>query len=120
MNSKHEWLEQAQELRDQGAKLKDIALAVNASLTTVWRALENLKPKPPEYEKEPTIFVIGDTQCRAGEDLTYMKWIAHYIATEKPDIIVHIGDHYDMASLSSYDKGKLSSQGRRFHEDIEA
>lgn len=70
--------------------------------------------------KKPTIFVIGDTQCKQGIDNTYMHWIGAYIARKKPDIIVHIGDHYDMASLSTYDKGQLSAEGRRVQADIAA
>lgn len=68
----------------------------------------------------PTIFVIGDTQCKQGIDLDYMSWIGYYIAKKRPDIIVHIGDHYDMAALSSYDKGQLSAEGRRVVKDLEA
>lgn len=67
-----------------------------------------------------TILVIADTQCKSEEDLTYMLWIGKYIAEKQPDIIVHIGDHYDFPSLSSYDKGKSSAEGRRLHKDIDA
>ena len=38
----------------------------------------------------------------------------------KPDVIVHIGDHWDMSSLSSYDKGTKSFEGRRYIHDIQA
>ena len=68
----------------------------------------------------PTIFVVGDTQCKQGVDLEYMKWIGYYIARKKPDIIVHIGDNWDLAALSSYDKGQLSAEGKRLHLDIKA
>ena len=74
----------------------------------------------PKRKRNPTIFVIGDTQCKQGIDLEYMHWIGAYIARKKPDIIVHLGDHYDMASLSSYDKSTLSAEGRRVQLDIEA
>ena len=66
------------------------------------------------------ILVIADTQCKPSEDLSYMSWIGKYINDKKPDIIVHIGDHYDMPSLSSYDKGKKSFEGRRVKADIDA
>lgn len=74
----------------------------------------------PKLTKKPTIFVIPDTQCKQGVDLGYMHWIGNYIALKKPDIIVHLGDHYDMAALSSYDKGKLSAEGKRVKEDMDA
>ena len=79
-----------------------------------------VQTEPPKRKRNPTIFVIGDTQCKQGIDLEYMHWIGAYIARKKPDIIVHLGDHYDMASLSSYDKSTLSAEGRRVQLDIEA
>ena len=85
---------------------EQIELVVNKSLSNI--------------KKEPTILVIADTQCKSEEDLDYMLWVGKYIAYKKPDIIVHIGDHYDFPSLSSYDKGKSSSEGRRLNNDIEA
>lgn len=66
------------------------------------------------------ILVIADTQCKPSEDLSYMSWIGKYINDKKPDVIVHIGDHFDFESLSSYDKGKKSFEGRRLKADIEA
>lgn len=77
-------------------------------------------PVPKLQTKKPTIFVIPDTQCKQGVDLGYIHWIGSYLARKKPDIIVMIGDWYDMASLSTYDKGKLSAEGKRVKEDIEA
>jgi hypothetical protein len=35
-------------------------------------------------------------------------------------VVLAIGDFADMASLSAYDKGKKSFEGRRFNKDIEA
>ena len=66
------------------------------------------------------IAVVADTQCKPTESLEYMKWIGGYINDKRPDVIVHIGDNYDMPSLSSYDKGKKSFEGRRLKEDLEA
>ena len=87
---------------------------------TAWQS----KPKPElnvkPVQSKQTILVIADTQCKSEEDLEYMLWIGHYIAEKQPDIIVHIGDHYDFPSLSSYDKGKSSAEGKRLVKDIEA
>ncbi|MNQ66028.1 Calcineurin-like phosphoesterase [compost metagenome] len=66
------------------------------------------------------IVVIADTQVKPSHDLTYLKHIGEYIAEKRPDVIVHIGDHFDFESLSSYDRGKLSFEGRRLKADIEA
>lgn len=64
--------------------------------------------------------VIPDTQIRPGDDLTFLTNIGNYIVAKQPDVIVQIGDFADMPSLSSYDVGKKSFEGRRYKNDIEA
>lgn len=64
--------------------------------------------------------VIADTQVKPGYKLDYLTHIGKYIVAKKPDVVVHIGDHYDFPSLSSYDKGKLSFEGRRVKADLDA
>lgn len=64
--------------------------------------------------------VIPDTQVKPGHPLDHLRWAGMYAAEKKPDVIVHIGDHWDFESLSSYDKGKKSFEGRRYLKDIEA
>ena len=64
--------------------------------------------------------VLPDTQIKDGEDLTYLTWIGKYIVDKKPDVIVHLGDFADMSSLSSYDIGKKSFEGKRYVKDIDA
>lgn len=63
--------------------------------------------------------VIPDTQVKPDSNLDHLMWAGKYAAAMKPDVIVHIGDHYDMESLSSYDKGKKSFEGRRYTRDIQ-
>lgn len=67
-----------------------------------------------------THMMIPDTQVKPGVPLDHLAWIGQYILDRKPDVIVHIGDHADMESLSSYDAGKASFEGRRYVADIEA
>lgn len=67
-----------------------------------------------------TICVIGDMQIRPNMNLDHIEHIGRYITDKKPDVIVQIGDWWDMPSLSSYDRGKASFEGRRVKEDIEA
>lgn len=69
---------------------------------------------------KPKILVIPDTQVKPGVPLKHLKWIGRYIAKKRPDIIVMLGDFADMASLSSYDKGKRSYEGRNYKNDIES
>jgi hypothetical protein len=67
-----------------------------------------------------THLVIPDTQAKPGVPTSHLEWIGAYIIERKPDVIVHLGDHADMPSLSSYDIGKRSFEGRRYNDDIEA
>lgn len=67
-----------------------------------------------------THLVIPDTQVKPGADLSHLRWAGLYAAEKKPDVIVHLGDHWDMPSLSSYDVGTKSFEGRRYINDIEA
>lgn len=65
-------------------------------------------------------FVIPDCQIKPGHDLEYLRWIGEYIVDKKPDVVVCLGDFADMLSLSSYDVGTKSFEGRRYKSDIEA
>ena len=67
-----------------------------------------------------THFVIPDAQIRDGDDCTFLRAIGNYIVRKKPDTIICLGDFADMPSLSSYDVGKKSFEGRRYIKDIEA
>ena len=64
--------------------------------------------------------IIPDTQVKSGNRVDHLRWAGQYAADKKPDVIVHLGDHWDMPSLSSYDVGKKSFEGRRYTNDIEA
>jgi len=64
---------------------------------------------------------IPDTQVSKGVPLDHLEACGNYIVDKKPDVIIHIGDHADMPSLSSYEK----KSNRYFHDksyqnDIEA
>lgn len=64
--------------------------------------------------------VIPDCQVTPDTPNDHLKWIGKYILEKRPDVIVCIGDFADMESLSSYDIGKKSYEGRRYKRDIEA
>lgn len=68
----------------------------------------------------PTHLVIPDTQVKPGAPLVHLKWVAMYAAHKRPNKIIHLGDHYDLPSLSSYDKGTKRAEGRRLSADISA
>lgn len=64
--------------------------------------------------------VIPDTQVRPGDNFKFLEAIGNYIVEKQPDKVIHLGDHADMPSLSSYDVGKKSFEGRRYLSDIQA
>lgn len=64
--------------------------------------------------------IIPDTQAKPGVPLNHMPWVGDYFAEKKPDVIVHVGDHWDMPSLSHYDKGTMAAEGRAYMDDIKA
>jgi len=66
------------------------------------------------------IAVIPDVQSKPGNDFSFLTAIGNYIVAKKPDVIVQIGDFADMESLSTYDIGKKSFEGRRYKADIES
>jgi hypothetical protein len=66
------------------------------------------------------ILVLPDVQAKPGNDFSFLRRIGAYMVEKKPDIVVCGGDFSDMASLSSYDRGKKSFEGRRYKRDVEA
>lgn len=76
-----------------------------------------LKAAPAGFKRH---MVIPDTQCKPGVPLDHLEWAGKYAAKAKPDSIIFIGDHADSPSLSLYDKGKKSFEGRRYKADVAA
>lgn len=66
------------------------------------------------------ILVIPDCQVKPDTSTEHLGWIGEYIVEKRPDVVVNIGDFADMQSLSSYDKGKKSFEGRRYTKDVES
>lgn len=64
--------------------------------------------------------VIPDVQSKPGVRNDHMEWVGNFIAEKKPDVIVMIGDFWDMPSLSSFDKGRKDFEGRRYVNDVKA
>ena len=63
--------------------------------------------------------VIPDVQAKASVSLDHLEWVGKYIVAKQPDTVICIGDFCDLESLSSYDVGKKSFEGRRYKQDIE-
>lgn len=64
--------------------------------------------------------ILPDIQQKPGCSTAHLTWAGEYAVDQKPDVIICIGDLWDMPSLSSYDVGTLSYEGRRYLEDIKA
>lgn len=70
--------------------------------------------------------IVGDSHARPGVDNRRFDWLGKFILDyhlSNPDsdiTIIEMGDLEDMPSLSSYDLGKKSYEGRRYKLDIEA
>lgn len=58
-----------------------------------------------------THLIIPDTQVKPGVPINHLLWAGKYIVDKRPDKIIHLGDHWDFPSLSSYDTRKK----REFH-----
>ena len=66
------------------------------------------------------ILVIPDTQVVPGSPIEHFVALGNLAVERKPEYIVHIGDHWDMNALSSYDVGKKAAENARYQDDIEA
>jgi hypothetical protein len=64
------------------------------------------------------ILVLPDVQAKPGNDFSFLTSIGNYILAKQPDVIVNIGDFADMESLSTYDRGLKSFEGRSYQKDI--
>jgi len=67
-----------------------------------------------------THLMIPDMQVKKGVPLNHVYALGNFIKEHQPDVIINIGDTYDMPSLSVYDMGKAKAEGKRYIEDIEA
>lgn len=84
------------------------------------QSLAKVLPKEIITKSGAKHIVIPDVQVKPGQDFTFLRKQGEYIASKMPDVIIAIGDFADMPSLSTYDKGKKSAEGKRYAEDIRA
>ena len=64
--------------------------------------------------------IVPDTQIRPGVPLEHIGWAAQAIVDYKPDVLVVIGDWWDMPSCNRHNKpGSIQIEGTRILEDIE-
>jgi hypothetical protein len=66
-------------------------------------------------------FIIPDTQVKPGEETRHIKWAGEAILEYKPDVVICLGDWWDLPSLNSHaEKGSADLEGRRYQEDIDS
>lgn len=111
--------EYAEALKVHGT-LRKTAKALGVHPSVVSRAISRKYHTPTPKAGGKRILVLPDVQAKPGIDFSFLSRIGQYAVDKKPDVIVCIGDFGDMPSLSSYDKGKKSFEGRRYKRDIEA
>lgn len=71
-------------------------------------------------DKIGKLLVIPDAHAHPAYANDRFDWLGRFIAAEKPDVVLCLGDFADMPALSSYDKGKRGFEGRRYVKDVEA
>lgn len=92
-----------------------------AAVTQVKRwAAQKPRKRTARNPKHTKHLLIPDTQVKLGVDISHITAAGNYAAEKRPDVIAIIGDWWDFPSLSSYDRGKLCFEGRRYRTDVEA
>lgn len=65
-----------------------------------------------------THLVIPDSHAHPEHNNERYDLLGKLLAELKPEVVVDIGDWWDMSSLCSYDKGKRGFENRRYNLDI--
>lgn len=64
------------------------------------------------------ILIVPDCHAHPKHNNNRADWLGQYIKDTRPDVVVNMGDTFDMPSLSSFDKGKASFHGSSYEKDI--
>ena len=67
-----------------------------------------------------THLVIPDPHAHPDHSNERFNWLAGLIKDIRPDVVVNLGDHFDMPSLSGFDRGTKSFIGRNYMKDIDS
>lgn len=111
-------------LRNAGTEFEDIRKQINKqfklkqtddSIKHLWRRYRTIKQVGPV--KHHDHLIIADVQAKPGLQYPHLHALGKLVVERRPDVIINIGDFYDMPSLSSYDSG-LKTEGRRVKNDL--
>lgn len=124
-----EELNRAEELYEKHGSMKEAAKAAGLKYSTFkdrlyakWygpkrqrgQRLRTNKRTPQRH------FIVPDTQVRPNVPLDHLEWVAKAIAEYRPNVLVHIGDHWDFPSLNSHeDPGSEFMENQRYTEDVD-
>lgn len=67
-----------------------------------------------------THLILPDPHAHPDHNNDRATYAGRLAAELRPDVIIILGDLWDMPSLSSYDKNKRSHEGRRYSADVDA
>lgn len=67
-----------------------------------------------------THLVFGDAHAHYQHNNDRAEWLGNLIKEERPDVVIDLGDTGDFPSLSGYDRGRRSFQGRSYKQDVES
>jgi len=67
-----------------------------------------------------THLVLPDSHAHPDFSNERADWVGKLIVDLKPDVVINLGDMWDMHSMASYDKGGKSFWGRTYKADINA
>lgn len=67
-----------------------------------------------------THLILPDQHAHPNFHNKRAEWAGRLIADIKPDVVINLGDTWDMPSLSSYDRGTKAFQGRNYRKDVDA
>ncbi len=65
-----------------------------------------------------THLIVPDPHAHPNHNNDRADWLGRCILDIRPDVLVNMGDQWDLPSLSSYDKGKASFYGRSYKADL--
>lgn len=66
------------------------------------------------------IVIVPDAHVRSGVSIKRFEALGNYVMEHQPSHVVQLGDWADMPSLSSYDVGKKSFEGRTYKADVKS
>ncbi len=78
---------------------------------------------PIELAKSPVprdALIIPDEHYFPEDNFRRCEWLGEFIMERQPEVIVRLGDCWDMPSLCSYDKGKSSFVFKNTKDDVES